>query len=196
MFESISSSFLLVAASEMGDKTQLLAFSLAAKYKKPLPIMAGIFVATILNHALASWGGFWVASAISPTMMANILGTIFVAFALWTLKPDEADEVSEVSKYGPFLTTVILFFMAEMGDKTQLATVALGAKFQSAWAVTLGTTLGMMVTDGLAVVAGDQLSHKINMKYMRWFAASLFLAFGIASFWSAYQGDISLISLE
>lgn len=196
MFESISSSFLLVAASEMGDKTQLLAFSLAAKYKKPLPIMAGIFVATILNHALASWGGFWVASAISPTMMANILGAIFVAFALWTLKPDEADEVSEVSKYGPFLTTVILFFMAEMGDKTQLATVALGAKFQSAWAVTLGTTLGMMVTDGLAVVAGDQLSHKINMKYMRWFAASLFLAFGIASFWSAYQGDISLISLE
>lgn len=194
MFEAISSSFLLVAASEMGDKTQLLAFSLAAKYKKPVPIMAGIFVATVLNHALASWGGFWVASIVSPMMMANILGAIFVAFALWTLKPDEADEVSEVSKFGPFLTTTFLFFMAEMGDKTQLATVALGANFQSAWAVTLGTTLGMMVTDGLAVVAGDQLSHKINMKYMRWFAASLFFVFGLASFWSAYQGGVSLVA--
>lgn len=196
MFESISSSFLLVAASEMGDKTQLLAFSLAAKYKRPVPILAGIFVATVLNHALASWGGHWVARTLSPMMMANILGAIFVVFALWTLKPDEADEVSEVSKYGPFLTTVFLFFMAEMGDKTQLATVALGAKFDSAWAVTLGTTLGMMVTDGLAVFVGDQLAHKINMKFMRWFAACLFLMFGLASFWSAYKGDGSLMTLQ
>jgi len=188
MLESVTSSFLLVAASEMGDKTQLLAFSLAAQYKKPVPILAGIFVATILNHALASWGGFWVASTVSPMMMANILGVIFVAFALWTLKPDEADEVSGNSRYGAFLTTVFLFFMAEMGDKTQLATVALGAKFQSAWAVTLGTTLGMMLTDGLAVFVGDQLSHKVNMKYMRWFAAGLFLVFGVASFWAGFSG--------
>jgi Ca2+/H+ antiporter, TMEM165/GDT1 family len=196
MFEAISSSFLLVAASEMGDKTQLLAFSLAAKYKKPVPILAGIFVATLLNHGLASWGGHWVASTLSPMMMANILGAIFVAFALWTLKPDEAEEVSEVSKYGPFLTTVVLFFMAEMGDKTQLATVALGAKFDSAWAVTVGTTLGMMLTDGVAVFVGDQLSHKINMKFMRWFAASLFLVFGLASFWSAYTGAASLMTAQ
>lgn len=186
--ESISSSFLLVAAGEMGDKTQLLAFSLAAKYKKPWPILAGIFVATILNHGLASWGGAWVASVVSPTMMANSLGVIFVAFALWTLKPDEADELQESSKYGPFLTTTFLFFMAEMGDKTQFATVALGAQFQSLALVTLGTTLGMMVADGLAVMAGDQLSHKINMKYMRWFAAGLFLLFGLGSFWKAYAG--------
>lgn len=186
MFESISSSFLLVAASEMGDKTQLLAFSLAAQYKKPLPIMAGIFIATILNHALASWGGTWVALRVSPALMANILGATFVAFALWTLKPDKADEIQEGSKFGPFLTTAFLFFMAEMGDKTQLATVALGAEFKSAWAVTCGTTLGMMVTDGLAVVLGDRLSHKINMKYMRWFAASLFLGFGLFAFWKAY----------
>jgi len=196
MFESIGSSFLLVAASEMGDKTQLLAFTLAAKYKKPVPILAGIFVATVLNHALAAWGGRWVASVLSPMWMATILGIIFVAFALWTLKPDEADEVSDHSKYGPFLTTVFLFFMAEMGDKTQFATVALGAKFPSAWAVTLGTTLGMMLTDGLAVFIGDQLAHKINMKFMRWFAACLFLVFGLASFWGAYKGDSALMSLQ
>jgi putative Ca2+/H+ antiporter (TMEM165/GDT1 family) len=186
-FESISSSFVLVAVSEMGDKTQLLAFSLAAKYKKPWPVMAGIFVATILNHALASWGGSWVASLVSPSWMAVILGVIFIGFGFWTLKPDTADEVSEVSRFGPFLTTTILFFFAEMGDKTQLATVALGAQFQSAWLVTIGTTLGMMVTDGLAVVAGDRISHKINMKYMRWCAASLFFIFGIASFLSLTQ---------
>lgn len=177
----------------MGDKTQLLAFSLAAKYKKPLPVLAGIFVATILNHALASWGGHWVATAVNPMWLSNILGVIFVAFALWTLKPDEADEVSDNSKFGPFLTTVFLFFMAEMGDKTQLATVALGAKFPSAWAVTLGTTLGMMVTDGIAVFVGDQLAHKINMKYMRWTAAMLFFVFGLASFWTAYQGNVALL---
>lgn len=182
MLESISSSFLLVAASEMGDKTQLLAFSLAAKYKKPWPIMCGIFVATIFNHALASWGGVWVAEQISPLWMANILGVIFIFFAFWTLKPDQDEGLKQNLKYGPFLTTTVLFFIAEMGDKTQLATVALGAEFKSTMAVTFGTTLGMMLTDGLAVVAGDQLAHKVNMKYMRWFAASLFLVFGLMSF--------------
>lgn len=186
--ESVSSSFILVAVSEMGDKTQLLAFSLAAKYKKPWPIMAGIFVATVLNHALASWAGLWFSSLLSPSWMALLLGFIFVAFAFWTLKPDEADEVSDKARFGPFLTTCILFFLAEMGDKTQLATVALGAQFQAALLVTLGTTLGMMVTDGLAVVAGDRISHKINMKYMRWSAAGLFFIFGLASFWKAYFG--------
>jgi putative Ca2+/H+ antiporter (TMEM165/GDT1 family) len=186
-FESVTSSFLLVAASEMGDKTQLLAFTLAAKYKKPWPIMAGIFAATILNHALASWGGQWVAKMIGPTWLATVLGVLFVIFALWTLKPDEAEEVKPVQRFGPFLTTTGLFFMAEMGDKTQFATVALGAQFQSAWLVTLGTTAGMMVTDGLAVFAGDQLSHRINMKYMRWVAATLFLIFGFYSFWQAYH---------
>lgn len=186
--ESVSSSFILVAVSEMGDKTQLLAFSLAAKYKKPWPIMAGIFVATILNHALASWAGQWFSTLLNPQWMSLLLGFIFVAFAFWTLKPDEADEVSEKTKFGPFLTTCVLFFLAEMGDKTQLATVALGAQFKTAWMVTLGTTLGMMVTDGLAVVAGDRISHKINMKYMRWTAAGLFFIFGLASFWQAYFG--------
>lgn len=150
--------------------------------------MAGIFVATILNHALASWAGQWFSTLLNPQWMSLLLGFIFVAFAFWTLKPDEADEVSEKTKFGPFLTTCVLFFLAEMGDKTQLATVALGAQFKTAWMVTLGTTLGMMVTDGLAVVAGDRISHKINMKYMRWTAAGLFFIFGLASFWQAYFG--------
>jgi putative Ca2+/H+ antiporter (TMEM165/GDT1 family) len=186
-FETISSSFVLVAASEMGDKTQLLAFTLAAQFKKPWPILGGIFVATILNHALASWGGQWVSTFLGPYWLSMILGVLFVGFALWTLKPDKADEVSPIHKYGPFLTTAVLFFMAEMGDKTQFATVALGARFQSAWLVTLGTTAGMMVTDGLAVFIGDQLSHRVNMKYMRWVASILFLIFGIYSFWEAFH---------
>jgi len=154
--------------------------------------MAGIFVATIFNHALASWSGLWIASTISPSWLASVLGVIFVAFALWTLKPDEADELKTEQRYGPFVTTIFLFFIAEMGDKTQLATMALGAKFQSAWAVTVGTTLGMMLTDGVAVIAGDRLAHKLNMKYMRWFAAGLFLVFGLASFWKVFHPEFSL----
>ncbi|MBC7369999.1 MAG: TMEM165/GDT1 family protein [Bdellovibrionaceae bacterium] len=182
-FEAVTSSFLLVAASEMGDKTQLLAFALAAQFRKPWPVMAGIFVATILNHAFAAWGGVWVASMIGPKWLAIGLGVLFVGFALWTLKPDTADEVKSEHRFGAFWTTTALFFLAEMGDKTQLATVALGAQFQSVLLVTLGTTLGMMLTDGLAVFVGDQLSHKVNMKYMRWAAATLFLVFGIIAFW-------------
>jgi putative Ca2+/H+ antiporter (TMEM165/GDT1 family) len=187
LFDSVFSSFLLVAASEMGDKTQLLAFALAAKYKKPIPVMGGIFVATILNHGLASWGGQWISTLLSPSMLAAVLGVLFIGFAIWTLKPDTADEIPKEERFGPFLTTTILFFLAEMGDKTQFATVALGAQYANVWAVTLGTTLGMIVTDGLAVFAGDQLSHKINMNYMRWFAAGLFLIFGLASLWNAIQ---------
>jgi putative Ca2+/H+ antiporter (TMEM165/GDT1 family) len=187
LFDSIFSSFLLVAASEMGDKTQLLAFALAAKYKRPLPVMAGIFVATLFNHGLAAWGGSSISKLLGPSILAAVLGALFIIFALWTLKPDTADEVPQAPRFGPFLTTAFLFFMAEMGDKTQFATVALGAQYGSVLAVTFGTTLGMMLTDGLAVFAGDQLSHKINMKYMRWFAAGLFLIFGVASLWTAYS---------
>lgn len=171
----------------MGDKTQLLAFALAAKYKKPVPVLAGIFVATILNHGLASWGGHWVASLLTPSTLAAVLGVLFVGFAVWTLKPDTADEIPKEERFGPFVTTTLLFFFAEMGDKTQFATVALGAQYANVLAVTVGTTLGMMVTDGLAVFAGDKLSHKINMNYMRYFAASLFLIFGLASLWNAYS---------
>lgn len=181
MFESLFSSFSLVAVSEMGDKTQLLAFSLAAKFRRPWPIMAGIFVATILNHALAASAGAWISAQITPKTMGIILGVLFIAFGIWTLKPDTLDEETKPHRFGPFLTTTILFFLAEMGDKTQMATVALGARFSSATIVTIGTTLGMMVTDGLAVFLGDRIAHQVQMKWVRWFAASLFFIFGIWS---------------
>ncbi|MBS1963258.1 MAG: TMEM165/GDT1 family protein [Bdellovibrionales bacterium] len=185
MFESILSSFSLVAVSEMGDKTQLLAFSLAARFKRPGPILAGIFVATVLNHALAATVGVWAAAQVSPPTMAYVLGALFVAFGVWTLKPDTLDEQPESGRFGPFFTTIVLFFLAEMGDKTQMATVALGARFHSALAVTFGTTLGMMVTDGLAVLLGDRIAHRVQMKWVRVFAATLFFAFGAWSFWNA-----------
>lgn len=181
MFHSILSSFLLVAVSEMGDKTQLLAFSLAARFKKPWTVMAGIFTATILNHGLASYSGEWIAKVFRPDILGYILGASFIAFGFWTLKPDSLDSKNEEHRFGAYATTTILFFLAEMGDKTQLATVALGAQYRSAVIVTLGTTLGMLVTDGLAVFLGEQIAEKVQMKYIRWAAAGLFFIFGIAA---------------
>ncbi len=186
MLQAILSSFALVAVSEMGDKTQLLAFSLAARYKRPWPIMGGIFVATLLNHALASTVGQWVSFQISPKVLAISLGAIFIMFAIWTLKPDIFEEGKKEDRFGPFLTTAVLFFLAEMGDKTQLATVALGARYQSAVAVTFGTTLGMLVTDGLAVFLGEKFSDRVQMKWIRISAALLFFAFGTASLVAAF----------
>jgi Ca2+/H+ antiporter, TMEM165/GDT1 family len=189
MTQAFFSSFALVAASEMGDKTQLLAFSLAARFRKPVPILLGIFVATILNHALASSVGEWVASHIPPKALGLSLGVLFFGFGLWTLKPDTLDDSTQNDRFGPFLTTAVLFFLAEMGDKTQFATVALAARFQSAVVVTMGTTLGMMVTDGLAVFLGDRLADKVQMKWVRWFAATLFFIFGIYSAVTALSID-------
>lgn len=186
MWESIFSSFFLVAATEMGDKTQLLAFSLAARFKRPGPILWGIFAATILNHALASTVGQWVASLVSPRDLSVFLTVTFAAFGVWTLKPDKLDEVPSQNKYGPFMTTLALFFLAEMGDKTQLATVALAAQFQSALLVTIGTTFGMMLTDGLAVFLGDRLSHLVQMKSIRQFGAFLFFLFAAYSAYDAF----------
>lgn len=186
MFETIFSSFALVAVSEMGDKTQLLAFSLAARYRKPWPVLCGIFVATLLNHGLASTVGVWIAGLVTPKTMAIVLGVLFVAFGVWTLKPDTLEESEKKDRFGPFLTTAVLFFFAEMGDKTQMATVALGARYHSAIAVTFGTTIGMMVTDGLAVFFGDRLAPRVQMKWIRWVAASLFFVFGFLSFVKAY----------
>lgn len=178
MLHPIVSSFLLVAASEMGDKTQLLAFSLAARFKKPWPIMAGIFTATVLNHALAAYAGGWIASMVSRRTLATILGASFIIFGLWTLKPDTHEDSEKPHVWGAYLTTTVLFFFAEMGDKTQLATVALGAQFATPVAVTMGTTLGMMLSDGLAVWVGETLAERVNMKWVRAGAAGLFFIFG------------------
>ncbi len=186
MLNTIASSFGLVAASEMGDKTQLLAFSLAARFKKPVPILAGILAATLLNHGLSAALGNWVASQIDPQYLKWSLSALFFGFALWTLKPDtlDEDEASTTSSRGAFLTTLVVFFLAEMGDKTQLATVALGARFPSVMEVTLGTTLGMMAADGIAVFAGHRFADRLPMDWIRRGAALLFAAFGAAVLFS------------
>jgi putative Ca2+/H+ antiporter (TMEM165/GDT1 family) len=183
--ESILSSFFLVAVSEMGDKTQLLAFSLATRFRKPWAIMAGILVATLLNHGLASSLGSWISAHVPARAMAAILAVTFVAFGLWTLVPDTLEEGERTARAGAFLTTTVLFFLAEMGDKTQLATVALAARYESVLRVTVGTTLGMLASDGLAVFLGERLAGKVSMRWIRWVAASLFFLFGAVSLWRA-----------
>ena len=185
--EPILSSFVLVAISEMGDKTQLLAFSLASKYRRPWVVMGGILVATVLNHTIAAGVGTWVSAHVPARLMAAILAVTFVAFGLWTLKPDTLEEDAKPDRFGPFLTTTILFFLAEMGDKTQLATVALGARYQSLLLVTTGTTLGMLASDGLAVFLGERLARRVPMRWIRAGAAAVFFAFGAASGWAALQ---------
>lgn len=163
----------------MGDKTQLLALVLASRFKKPWTIMAGILVATLLNHALASWAGGWVSTLVQPQTLNWILAGIFFAFAGWILIPDKDEELKQSSRYGAFITTTVAFFLAEMGDKTQLATVALGAQFAQPLLVTMGTTAGMLVADGIAVFFGEALTQKVSMKWIRLSAAFLFAAFGV-----------------
>ncbi len=180
IMEAILNSFLLVALTEMGDKTQLLAFVLAARYRNPWAVMAGILVATILNHALAAFFGSIVSQYIPPDVLKWILALTFLAFAAWILIPDKDEEIKEEHKYGAFITTLILFFFAEMGDKTQLSTVALAARYNDIVAVTIGTTLGMMFADGLAVAFGKTITEKISMKWVRWIAAASFVVFGVA----------------
>ncbi len=180
-------SFGLVALSEIGDKTQLLAFTLATRFRKPIPILAGILVATLLNHGLSAWAGTWIAATIPPFWMAVSLGVLFLGFGLWTLKPDTYDEEAPPRRFGAFLTTAALFFLAEIGDKTQFATVALGAKYQAFWVVTLGTTLGMMVTDGVAVLLGDRIAGRVQSPWIRTTAALFFFLFGVASLVEAYR---------
>lgn len=178
--EAIINSFLLVFISEMGDKTQLLALVLAARFRKPLPIMFGILVATILNHALASYVGSFITNYISAEILKWVLASTFVGFGLWMLVPDKDEGFEDKHKWGPFLTTTVAFFFAEMGDKTQLATVALGAKFIAPWSVTLGTTLGMLGADGLAVFFGHKFTDRVPMKLVHRIASALFILFGIA----------------
>lgn len=177
--EVILNSFLLVAATEMGDKTQLLAFVLATRFRNRAAVLLGIFVATVLNHALAASVGSWVSQVIPHDYLKLILGGVFIFFAIWILVPDKDENLDQDSKYGAFLTTLVTFFIAEMGDKTQLSTVALAAKYNQMVYVTVGTTLGMMFSDGLAVIFGRKLTEKISMKHVRIFSAVLFAGFGL-----------------
>ncbi|NBX18688.1 MAG: TMEM165/GDT1 family protein [Proteobacteria bacterium] len=175
---SFADSVTLVTLSEMGDKTQLLALALIARYKAPVQIMLGIFVATVANHLLAAYLGTAAAGFMAANTLRWSLVVLYVGFAAWVLVPDKDDDDAGKSRGNAFMTTLITFFIAEMGDKTQLATVSLGAahKDQLLW-VTAGTTLGMMIADGLAVVAGPQLLKRIPMNVFRILAALLFVFF-------------------
>ena len=174
-------SCLVVALAEMGDKTQLIAFSLASRYRRPWTVMLGILVATLANHALASSLGAWAATKLSEQALGWLLGLGFIAFGVWTLFPDTAAEPGQRGGWGPLVSTTVIFFLAEMGDKTQLATVALGARFASTVAVTAGTTLGMLAADGLAVFAGTRVPATLPLTLARRIAAALFFLFGLTA---------------
>jgi putative Ca2+/H+ antiporter (TMEM165/GDT1 family) len=170
----------VVALAEIGDKTQLLALLLATRFRKPIPIVLGIFVATLANHAIASALGNWLATAIGPAAMRWILGMSFLAMAAWTLIPDPApDDSSAAPRFGVFLTTAVAFFLVEMGDKTQIATVALAAQFHSIVWVVLGTTIGMMLANVPVVYLGDVLLRRVSLRWVRAVAALSFVALGV-----------------
>jgi putative Ca2+/H+ antiporter (TMEM165/GDT1 family) len=172
----------LVALAEMGDKTQLLALILALRFRKPWPIVAGILVATLLNHALAGAVGAWVTTVLGPVWLRWILGLSFLAMAVWMLIPDQIDDegADRAPRWGVFGTTVIAFFLAEMGDKTQIATVMLAAQYQSwAWVVA-GTTLGMMLANAPVVWLGERMTRRIPIRLVHLVSAGIFLVLGLA----------------
>jgi putative Ca2+/H+ antiporter (TMEM165/GDT1 family) len=176
----------IVALAEIGDKTQLLAFLLAARFRRPVPIVAGIFAATIANHAFAAAVGALVSRLLGPDVMRWVLGIAFLGMAAWIMVPDEVDEdETPLARYGVFLTTVLAFFVAEMGDKTQVATVALAARYPSAVAVVAGTTLGMMLANVPAVYFGDRIAGRVPLKLVHGLAALVFAVLGIATLFGA-----------
>ena len=180
----------VVALAEIGDKTQLLAFILAARFKKPVPIILGILAATLVNHGLAGALGAWITASVSPGVLRWVLGLSFLGMAVWTLIPDKIeDEESQVAQHlGVFGATLVTFFLAEMGDKTQIATVALAAHYATPLLVVLGTTLGMLIADVPAVFVGDKLSARIPMKLVHSIAAVIFVLLGIATLLGAGSG--------
>ena len=172
----------IVGLAEIGDKTQLLAFVLAAKFRRPVPIVLAIFIATIVNHAFAAAIGSWITGMLGPDLLRWVLGVSFLAMAAWTLIPDKLDEDdAKLAKYGVFLTTLLAFFMAEMGDKTQVATVALAARYDSMLAVVLGTTFGMMLANVPAVYLGDRIAGRIPLRLVHGIAALVFAVLGVAT---------------
>ncbi|MGE0422370.1 MAG: TMEM165/GDT1 family protein [Reyranellaceae bacterium] len=169
----------LVAIAEIGDKTQLLAMLLATRFRKPVPIILGILVATLANHALAASLGAAVAAWLGPDTMRWIVGLLFIAMAGWALIPDkESDGPAAASNSGAFIATTVAFFLVEIGDKTQIATVGLAARFDAIVLVTAGTTLGMMLANVPAVLFGDQLARRIPLKLVRIAAAASFVVLG------------------
>jgi putative Ca2+/H+ antiporter (TMEM165/GDT1 family) len=171
----------VVALAEIGDKTQLLALVLAARFRQPLPIILGILLATLANHALAGAVGAWVANVLGPDTLRWAVGLSFIAMAAWILVPDDPDDVEATNRrFGAFGTTLIAFFLVEMGDKTQVATVVLAAKYDSLWAVVSGTSLGMMIANVPAVLLGGVAARKLTLRLVRGLAAATFAVLGVA----------------
>ncbi|WP_256646660.1 TMEM165/GDT1 family protein [Thermomonas paludicola] len=180
----------VVALAEIGDKTQLLAFLLAARFKKPLPIILGILAATLVNHGLAGALGAWITAALRPDILRWVLGVSFIGMAIWTLIPDkiEEEETHLGKRFGVFGATLITFFLAEMGDKTQIATIAMAAHYGTPLLVVIGTTLGMLIADVPAVFVGDRLAGKIPMRLVHGVAAAIFAVLGIATLFGVGSG--------
>ena len=174
----------IVALAEMGDKTQLLALLLAARFRKPWPIVAGIFVATVANHALAGAAGAWVTTVLGPDVLRWVLGVSFIAMAAWMLIPDKADDLAtnDAPRFGVFGTTVAVFFLAEMGDKTQIATVMLAARYNPYWVV-VGSTLGMMLANAPAVWFGEKITRLVPMRVVHVVSALVFVVLGVVALW-------------
>ena len=172
----------IVALAEIGDKTQLLAFILAAKFRKPLPIILGILIATFANHGFAGALGSWITTVVQPQTLRWVLGLSFIAMAIWTLIPDKFEEGdAKLTRFGVFGATLVAFFLAEMGDKTQVATVALAAQYNSLIAVVAGTTLGMMIANVPAVLLGDRIANRMPVQLVHRIAAAIFAILGIAT---------------
>jgi putative Ca2+/H+ antiporter (TMEM165/GDT1 family) len=190
LIESLLVSTGVVALAEIGDKTQLLAFLLAARFKKPLPIILGILVATIVNHGLAGALGAWITASVSPEILRWVLGLSFIGMAIWTLVPDKIEEEESLmaQKLGVFGATLVTFFLAEMGDKTQIATIAMAAHYAAPLLVVIGTTLGMLIADVPAVFAGDKLAAKIPMRLVHAIAAAIFAVLGVMTLVGAGAG--------
>ncbi|MFH7765402.1 TMEM165/GDT1 family protein [Acinetobacter sp. BSP-28] len=175
----------IVTLAEMGDKTQLLALLLAARFRKPVPILLAILLATLLNHGISAVLGQWITTVLNPDVLLWIVSVGFIAMALWMLVPDEledeTDNINKWQKYGVFGATFVLFFLAEIGDKTQVATVALAARFDSVFWVMLGTTIGMMIANAPAVFVGNKLADKLPIPLIHKIGASIFLIIGVAT---------------
>ena len=176
---SLLVSTIVVALAEMGDKTQLLSFLLAARLKRKGTICLGILVATLANHFLAGSVGVFLSTLVAPEVLTWGIALAFLAFGVWALKPDTFEQKRELGRQGVFLTTAIAFFLVEMGDKTQLATVALAARYHTLITVVMGTTLGMMIANVPAVWLGETLARRVNMRLLRWVAAALFFLLAI-----------------
>lgn len=186
MFDALIYSTTLVTLAEIGDKTQLLSIILAARFRKFWPLLWGILIATLLNHALAAFLGSFIAGFADLFWVNLIASLAFIAIGLWILIPDDEPEDEKMPVFGPFITALIAFFIAEMGDKTQIATITLGANWHPLWQVISGTTLGMMLANIPALLFGEKILTKIPMKTVRIACCLLFVGFGLLGLWQLF----------